>query len=577
MGYIVGVSSGAFTVTSQDEKLQLIGFFKKAQSSITKGVQFIQLDLESLAEFKEPGLEENLKKIADMGITFGVHSETAAFGIQMAELDSAILVDYKNGHKRLFEILEGSGKINSKYVLIHSSESTPFSMLWREFQPAYLCDFWGRPLNEFLGIDENKWLLDWCVDNTKDETSKDFFWTGIKGVQLSEILKELLERRKWNFKVENQGTPNPPPMPSDDFFKNKIREELKQDFLSFSISQSLHYGPERYAYYLIAKWMEYNNDPLWENMIEANIRFFAKYDGITPEEWKEKAGINKINSKWSIDDPKFRELDKLWVSSVSAKYIWGHFFQDLNPNRDEAIQDFKLKLKVKTGEKEHTMHFVLESPMAHGRGTEDWLRFANPLQMFYLVNEVNSKAGFEAMGLALDLEHMISIRVDPETVIDLLPEDGGKTIKVIHAGWPAPLAPAHLAIQLGSEQQVYLYKMYYKMRQKGFGKDPNEDAIILFERGGPETFLESVLAVREIVNALEKDIPPEKLGEHPEFFGVATGEIASTERQWEIIYSHSLDPLAGMMALSDETHGFLGKAAIDKGKSPEQWKKEELQ
>jgi len=569
---VIGVSSGAFTVTGREEKMQLIGFFKKAQSAITKGVQFVQLDLESLAEFKEPDLKKHLERIKEMGIRFGVHSETAAFGIEMAEPDSAIEVDYKHCHQRLLEILEESRNVGAEYVLIHSSESVPFALLGRHLQPAILVDVWGRPLREFIEKADDDWVVKWILPEDL-RSGGAFIWTDIlHGSSLEDYFKYRLEayKRTEEYRRERERGKTDEEISRE--LNEYLRRSLKEEFLGFVASRTHTYGPERYAYYIIAKWMEREDDPLWNNIIEANIKFYAKYEGKTPEEWLAEKRIEKVDGKWSIDDPNFREEYKLWVPAVSAKYIWGHFNQERCPGGKPLFRDLKEKLKVKREDgTESVMPVVLESPMAH-RGTEEWLRLPNPLQMYYLVKDVNEKAGFKAMGLAFDLEHMISIRVDPETVIELFPEGAGETIKVVHAGWPAPLAPAHLPIQLGSEQQFYLYKVYYKMRQKGFGK--TDTAYIIFERGGPETFQESILSLRQIVKFLEKDTPPDKLP--PEFSGIATGAIASEERQLAIISEHAEDPLKGLIAIPEEEYTMLGRAATAKPGGGEKWTKEEL-
>jgi len=582
MSYVVGVSSGAFTVTSQEEKPQLVGLFKKAQSAITKGVQFVQLDLESVAEFKEPDLVENIKKVKSMKVRFGVHSETAAFGIEMSEPDSAIQTDYENGHRRLAEILDESRNIEAEYVLIHSSESVPFELLGRHLQPAVLVDVWGRPLRDFIEK-EKQWVEKWIIPGEFDQGLKEggsFMWADlIGGRDLEEYLNSNWEKytRSTEYEFKTQSREGKVVSEEDkksikkNWYENE-RKDLLNYFLGFIESRSHHYGPERYAYYIIAKWMEKNDDPLWNKIIEANIKFFAAYEGTNPEEWKEKYQIKKTEEgKWSIDNSNFREQYKLWVPAVSAKYIWGHFFQDkISGSR---LPDLKEKLKVKKKDgTETSMPLVLESPMAH-RGTEEWLRLPNPLQMYCLAEEVNKEAGFEAMGLAVDLEHMISIRIDPEVVAKLLPEEGGKLIRVVHAGWPAPLAPAHLPIQLGSEQQRYLYRVYYQLRQKGFGKDPKVDSFIIFERGGPETFQESILSLRNIVEFLSKDTPPKDLP--LEFAGIKTGQIASWERQLTTIKEHAEEPLKGVLAVPEEEHTFLGGAAVAKPGGTEKWKKEE--
>jgi hypothetical protein len=220
------------------------------------------------------------------------------------------------------------------------------------------------------------------------------------------------------------------------------------------------------------------------------------------------------------------------------------------------------------------MPLVLETPMAH-RGIEEWLRLPNPIQMYYLAKEVNETAGFECLVLAMDFEHMISIKLEPEKVIDSLPEGAGDLVLVIHAGWPAPLAPSHMPIPLGSEQQMYLYKMLYNLRQKGFGKN-QKDHFIVFERGGgADPIQQSVLALKAIVEQLNKDTPPDKLP--LEFHGVSPGGFLSPERQRATIFEHRFEPLKGLVTVPEEEYTFLGEAATRKpGVSPDKWKKEEL-
>ena len=54
MAYVIGVSSGVFGLAPEAERVQYVGPAKKAQYCITKGVQFVQVDLESISEFQTP-------------------------------------------------------------------------------------------------------------------------------------------------------------------------------------------------------------------------------------------------------------------------------------------------------------------------------------------------------------------------------------------------------------------------------------------------------------------------------------------------------------------------------------------
>ncbi|MEM5879234.1 MAG: hypothetical protein QXU74_01950 [Candidatus Aenigmatarchaeota archaeon] len=602
MGYVLGVSTGAFGVAGGEEKPQLAGLFKKAQAGITKGVNFVQLDLESLSEFEEPELEKKMKKDIKekLGIEFGIHSETRAFGVEAAELDSAIKMEYERAHDRIIWVLKRSKDIGAKYVLIHSSESEPFRLLERTLQACDLVDPQGNPFREFLT--QNNWLLNWLISGSKENKSKEmieilmnvwkeggkatgqidkkdienafrekgikpqnFFWLEIlRGRTFEEYLQDRIMNRVQSEEI-SRGKKY---VEAEEALKNMIDEGIRRsleitfvDIVDYVVSlvqsRDLHYGPERWAYYFVAKWMEENKDPLWEKIVNASIRFFAKRDGISVEEWMKKKGISP--QRLTIEDENFKTVYEIWVPAVSARYIYGHFF----PTRKE-YEDPKKYLD------EEGMIFALESPMG-GRGIEEWLRLANPYQYYFLVEEANKQTGKNIFAVAMDFEHMLSLRIDPEKVIDLLPEDGGKHVRVIHTGWPSTLAPAHLPIEVGSDQQKYLYEMYYKLRQKGFGKD--KDCYIIFERGGPESFQQSVLALRLIVDYLNKDILPEKLIEHLEFFGIDVKQVASEERQKTIIREHAFDPLRGLVVVPEETHGFLGKAAVERGKA-EEWRRE---
>ncbi len=567
---MIGVSSGAFGAAATEERPQLLGLYRKAQYSVTQGVQFVQIDLESVSEFEEPDLEQMMKEsiTKKLNIIFGIHSETKAFGVEAAELDSALETEYTRAHARLIDVLKKSGKIGSKYVLIHSSESDPFPILALRAQPAELVDFFGRPLDKLLKED-NESLIDWVMDGAGK-----FLWVEILGRNIDQYLEEYKSEVKREFKLARERV-----IPSDQLEEESEKyaegerlhrkEQLRKQIVDIVFSRSLHYGPERWAYYFVAKWMEKNNNQFWKKMIDTNLDFFVERErkssptaNITRETLLHE---KNVKDPYSMDDKGLREFHELWVSAVSAKYLWGH----LNP---EKCDDTEWKGRFEDPKptiKTYDMPLTLESPMG-GRGIEEWLRFYNPLQMYCLAEEVNSKTGYNYLQLALDLEHMLSIRLDPELVIRLFPEGAGKLVKVIHAGWPSTLAPAHVPIALGSDQQLYLYRMYYKLRQKGFGIDPKEKCFILFERG-PFPIQQTVIALKEIAKFLEQGTPPEQLP--LEFYGLDIGTI---ERQRVAISEHATDPLGGVITVSELEHTFLGKAALEKGKRPEEWKKEEL-
>jgi hypothetical protein len=173
-------------------------------------------------------------------------------------------------------------------------------------------------------------------------------------------------------------------------------------------------------------------------------------------------------------------------------------------------------------------------------------------------------------GVAIDIQHMLMDGLNVEAALAVLPEDSGKWIRVIHSGYPSPLGPHHIPIPLGSDQQIYLYKTYWNLRQKGTGKD--NEVFLIFERGGgQDPIQQSIIALQLIKKFLEADVSPEKLP--LEFYGLDTGQWASSERQKAQILEHAFEPLKGMLQVPEEEHGFLGKSSIEKGKG-EEWRKE---
>jgi len=623
MPYIIGVSSGIFGAAQQEEKLQYAGLPRKAQYAITKGVQFVQLDLESISEFEEFEIEEKMRKVEQLNISFGLHSETQAFGSrEFPHLDSAIDQDYRRGHERLIIVLKGAAKIRAKYVLVHSSESVPFQFLGKELQPTDLVDPWGRPLDKF--IDQHREIF--IEDEEHPSLEKGWIWKQkeiwldvlhddpeghLKRVSEDRIIsaRELARRSILQDKINRKKLEKAIQMGIIKSFEERETSEIRQKIEQIPVakeeiswtkededritteaiiqwekeeetfneitlkqlweyfkrlirSRTLSYGPERIAYYLVAKWMEENNDPLWRPIIDKTIDYYAKKEKKTAEQWLKDKKINKI----SIDDKEFRKDFRLWVPSVSAKYIWGHFNQDKIP---EIPSDWKPYDDPKKILNEKKIYFVFETPMA-GAGMEDLLRLPQPAQMYYLVKEIGSKW----LGIALDIEHMLMDGLNVETAIEIMPNDSGKWIRVVHTGWPSPLGPAHIPIPLGSEQQLYLYKKYWDLRQKGMGKNPEDDVYIIFERGGGgDPIQQSVLSLRLITEFLEKDTPPEKLP--LEFWGLETGQWASIDRQLATVREHAWDPLKGLMQVPEEEHGIFSRAAVEKGKA-EEWKKEKF-
>lgn len=561
MAYIVGISSGLFGVAPQEEKIQYVTLSKKAMFSITQGVSFTQIDLESMSEFKEPDLKRNIENVKRLNISFGIHGETGAFGGGREvplQLDSANEEDYMRSHRRLIETLTQAGEIGAKYYLMHASESHPLILISKSLEPSRLVDPKGRSLYEFL--EENQNVLNWFIENSLEEKEKKV--VDMLGVHVGTFMNNYAQH-KIAQAIHNKSKTMTEEQIDNEIMKNQFepkydrrervltkeerdkveREGMKEGLKAYVMARDSDWGPERFAYVIVAKWMEMNNHPLWKPILDVSKKFCLK------------PGEEKEILPFSIENEKFYTRFELWVPAVAAVYLLGHLNPDTNLYEDpKKILD------------KYDIDFVIETPMA-SPGMENLMRLSNPVHMYFIAKE----SGIKHFKIAIDCEHILGNYLDPKKIVEELPPGAGKFVKVMHLGWPTPIQPAHMPIYLGSEQQKYIYEILFALRQKGFTDD--EDRYIIYERGSTP-IAQTITAMKLIVKFIEQNVSPDNLP-LKEFYGVETGEIASFERQKEIVEEHARDPLKGMLVVAEETHGVLGRAAIEKGKRPEEWEKEE--
>jgi len=340
---------------------------------------------------------------------------------------------------------------------------------------------------------------------------------------------------------------------------------------------------EEIAYLIVARYLyEKRNDPsepLWK-------LFFGE------KKWED------LEKEWSTPQKKVKIIDlekgtvnlmPELVAIVSARYIIGHFQQ---PNLPEFIEEMKRSHRLeklddffyKTAFDKLAVvkvYFTFENPEILEGQREGMQRLIHLIDIYRLIKAAE-KVGGEGgkyLGIIIDQEHYLHNNLDPIKEIDVCPDDLGKYVVAFHVGAPKPYQPAHEPIDIGSEAQYWIYVYSWHLRKKGFGKLRN--GIFIFERGGarggqlPANYVSlSAAALRIIVKYLEKDVPPEKLP--PEFYGISMDEIISPDRQLAIIRQHFFDPLKGLLQFPEESHGFLGRKAIEKGKKPDEWKREEL-
>lgn len=373
---------------------------------------------------------------------------------------------------------------------------------------------------------------------------------------------------------------------------------------------------EEVAFAIILKYLELANkyipskEPLWKI-------FLPNYSSLN-EYLRE---VLKNPEAKFFDKEKGALLPPLLNSLAASRYIIGHFEapppQDYLAEMLSYIRTLKLpedkrkefeefvkktafekllilneKIEKKKNKKIKRAYdnffFVIETPEAKTpfEGLRRICKLDHVLLLVKGLNEyfrLRTNSTKKVFMACIDVEHLLSNNLDPEVeiknAIEVSKKVGENLIEnyllVYHVTSPKPYGgTTHMPIELGSDEQLKVYKYSFLLRKNGFGK--KNTVFLVFERGGgklPYQFLKtSIQSLRKIVEYLEKDVPPENLPN--EFFGIKEGEVA-IERQLTIIRQHALDPLKGLLKIPEEQWTFLGAAAKGAGKL-EEWRKEEL-
>jgi hypothetical protein len=630
MSYKIGASSGWWSISRSEE---LLGLASKISSAATYGVNFVQVDFESIAEFQEPDVIKNIKRLIDtLKVEWGMHGEIG----EMMALESALEVVWKHSHRRLHQYLdtiylkflvEGDYReYVPRYIVFHASNLPTIAMVVERFR--YSGQLTVTPHGDVNWIDfiqKNENLKNW-VENSNliyfligRESGIGFVSIeSIKSGIIRWVLDENKETRdmyqkKLNEKIEEfkRGGMD------EDSARERAMEEITKEIvdnvgkyawdyfrnitrLKFAEGAITH---EDAAYLIVARYLyETKNDPkepLW------NLFFKDK----TWESIENEFGVKFLDKNGEI------RLPPQIVALVSARYILGHFSEK---NKEEFIMEQKRLLskflsnenlkkieetflkktpfekieeinkKIAEKDKNRKFTIVFENPEITRAGEEGLQRLIHLVDIYRMVRAAKEISGNVYLGIVFDQEHYLHNNLDPLNEIKSLKaelnsseeKDAGKYILVFHVGAPKPYHPAHQPIDIGSEAQYWIYRYAFELRKLGFGKNGNE-GIFIFERGGarggqyPAQFIgQSAAALRIIIDFLEKEVEPEKLP--PEFYGISSREILSEDRQLAIIKEHFLDPLKGLIQVPEEEYTFLGSKAIEKGKRPEEWKKEEL-
>ncbi|MEM7819875.1 MAG: hypothetical protein QXD48_03545 [Candidatus Aenigmatarchaeota archaeon] len=545
MPYKVGVSAGWWSIGRDPA---LLGLAQKIIGwGATAGCQFIQIDLDTTSEFYEPELKQQIKRAKEkMGMEVGLHAEVG----ELMALDSAEKRLWEQSHLRFCETVRHSSDFGLLYVNLHLSQRPVLSFVESQQRVVGyqfpVVSFDGRALTTITeGHPKTKEIAKKHISRyviytetyrkEREELERKKFAELDKRTQ--EIIKKIHEEGK---DIATEMARN---MAAREIAEEIERETHSAEFIyrvwtklsSDEFEKYLLEDGEFGAYHIVAAYLKETGDPLWSI---ANGR---------------------------DSERAYLEDETAFSAAVASKYLEGHLTAK-TPINNRLLNGMSI-LEWCEAKK---LYLLFEIPEAH-TGTEGLLRLYNPLHAYYLVKKINS----EYVKLCIDFEHMLSHKLEPDKIIQQMPNDAGKFIMLFHLGKPVPyFGTAHIPISRGSRAQEILYRWLFELRKKGF-----KNGYMIFERGsgrsgGGKTPLEvmedSVQAIRQIATFLDKDVPPKELP--PEFYGISWENESVFKRQQITIRDHAWDPLEGVLMIPEEKHTFLSRAAVEKGKGQE-WEK----
>ncbi len=570
MTYYAGFSTGWWHINKSPE---LVGLASKIGYGATFGVDYLQIDLETIQEFIEPYMEYQVDRVRkELGLKVGLH---ALIGENDA-LEKGDRKVWDASHKHAVVTVKRASELKFEFINFHLSLTPQLIMQEAQLRPFghqyQVVGPDGRPFY-ILGdsfAETKNFILDWLPNqfadheviqnylkkkaegveknrkqtvehaikqwknspeyrNLKELIRQELIRKGVAVNELDELVKSNIDKYEDQKRLEENK--------KVDESKEKVSKEEKYDmWKDSSLSKYLVEWGEIGAYMIVAYHMWRKKDPLW----------FKIVGDIHPRD---------------AYDTKHAEFN----AAVASYYIKGHLTVKDHPYNKEflggmSILEFVNKNKL-------VLTFEVPHVGSPGQAEEGRYRLFHPKDSQHFVKDIGSKY----VGLCIDIEHMLSQGLDPYKVFkNEVDEDFGSLVQLIHLGKPIGYGgTAHIPIPLGSLAQYAIYEWMYLLREKGF-----KDGILIYERGGGDTpakvVEQSIQVIRLIRDHLEKGIPPEELPES--FYGISEMNDAKYKLQLSAIREHAWDPLKGLMIIPEEEHTFLGRAAVEKGKA-EEWKK----
>src|SRR3989338_7115589 len=313
--YTVGISTGFWRIGKDPN---LLGLAQKIGGlGATGGIRFVQIDLESIAEFAEPDVKVHIQRIrSKLGMDeVGLHGEIG----ELMALDSAEKRIWDQTHRRLCQTVKFAAVVGFLFVNIHFSNKQFISFTEAQhrtqgyFYPVVGYD--GRGLQNIVKNHPAIWNE---VKKRMPRTlsQSDTFREKYKNLQESKLkqapaLIEQAVRRDMEMIPEAQRTPEERKR-REEYHKNQIvpallqqaREEAQSSEFEFDAWLNLRDDEsEKYqlddgewgAYHLVAHCMKASHDTFWTSI----------------------AGNQDPEALYFDDEQAF-------CAAVASKYIEGH-------------------------------------------------------------------------------------------------------------------------------------------------------------------------------------------------------------------------------------------------------------
>ncbi|MBI3190357.1 hypothetical protein HYZ41_01490 [archaeon] len=568
MAYQIGVSSGWWNIARDPA---LLGLASKVGFIATAGVTFNQIDVETISEFLEPKVCENVFRVKkELGLKIGMHAEIG----ENSALESAERQVWEQAHIRLVETVKNAVDLGVIYVNLHLS-----SLPILQFEEARIRPFGFQ--YQVVGPDGTPL---WKLAETS-KPAKDY----IKSIISEGHMSQMISRGK-DFKAKNEKIykkyEGEARRREEEYIK-KLRAMPEYERMSPAEKRLAENSEAERARKEVGQIIAYEREQLYNNPDE----LFDSWKKSDFEQYILEAG--EIDAYMTVAHDMYKSNDMLWTNivgsmdpekayvnkdyefnaAVASKYIEGHLKTKNHPMNIRVLGGLSvLEYVNKTG-----LILCFEVPEVERGGrnpaVEGIYRLFDPRNSQWFVR----KLGSPCVKLCIDFEHMLAQKLDPYKVIPQLPSDFGKLVYLFHLGEPKPYwGIAHIPIPLGSQAQEVIYEWLYMLRKKGF-----KDGVLIFERGSGrgggkttfEVFEQSVLVLRQIAQNLEKDIPPRELP--LSFYGISEKNEAVYKREQVMVREHLMDPMEGLLSIPEEKHSFMSKAAVEKNKAQE-WEKRKL-